>query len=200
MSGNMQTVVGNKADLSLAARAKKAAQRGALSLELGLVLLVLAVLVAAAVIRFIDNSRKNSINDNVEALNFIGSNTIAKYGKQNQYAQATTANAVRNLVIPKEMRDGLAVTASNPFGAQITLTPLNLTGTNDAVRIDWGNIPSNQCSDIVTGVQGTFRQITVAGTNVKPLDGVIDLTALETQCESAGVNASVAAQFFVGRS
>lgn len=174
-------------------------QLGAFSLELGLVLLVVALLVAAAVVYYRDNIRKTSINENVTALQYIGSNARVKYGKSNLYAQATTANTVRSQVIPTGLRDGGAgvLTASNPFGGVITTAPQNLTGTADAMRITWPTIPPGQCSDIVSGAQGEFRQVIVAATVVKPIDGVINLTTLETACDVA---APVTATFDVGRS
>lgn len=184
----------------LAYAKRKKQQLGAFSLELGLVLLVIAILVAAAVVYYRDNVRKTSINENVAALQYIGSNARVKYGKANLYAQATTANTVRSQVIPKDLRDGGANTATNPFGAVIATAPATLTGVNDSMVTTWGNIPAGQCSDIISGAQGEFRRVQVAAVDVKPTDAAINLTTLETQCESAGLNGVVMAQFWVGRS
>lgn len=200
MNTSAQTLNTSQSSATNIAKKPGRSQRGALSLELGLVLLIVAIIVAGAVMKYYENMRKNSISDNVEQLNFIGSNLVAKYGKQNLYSQATTANAVRSRIIPTELRDGDALTATNAFGSSITITPVNLTGTNDAVRIDWGNVPASQCSDIVSGTQGTFRMITVAGTAVKPLDSQLDMNLLETQCESSGTDGNIALQLSVGRS
>lgn len=127
-------------------------------------------------------------------------NLRMKYGSTNQFLQATTANAVRSSVIPAELRDGSASTASNAFGSAIVVAVDSLTGTSDAAKFNWGNVPSNQCSDIVSGTAGEFRKITVAGADVKALDSTLNLTTLETQCESAGVGGNVSLVFWVGRS
>lgn len=182
---------------STAYATRKHQQNGALSLELGLVLLVVALLVSAAVVYYRDNIRKSSISANIGSLTYIAANARVKYGKQNMYVQATTANVVRAQVIPVGLRDGAAATASNLFGAAITTAAATLTGANDAMTIVWGNIPTGQCSDIITGSMDEFRQISVGATIVKPLDGVLNLTTLETACDVA---APVAATFWVGRS
>lgn len=174
-------------------------QLGAFSLELALVLLVITALIAGAVLYYRDNLRKISINENVQHLNFIAGNMISKYGKQNLYAQVTTALAVQGRVIPEQLRDGAANTASNPFGAAIVVVPVSLTGVNDAIRLDWLNVSASQCSDIVAGAAGSFRQIAIAGTNVKPLDGQLNQATLEAQCESAGTTGNVATSFWIGR-
>ena len=172
-------------------------QGGFTALELGLVLLVAAIIIAGAVVYYRENLRKTSITSNMGNILSIASTAKSKYGLQNLYSQVTTALAVQGQVIPGALRDGTANTATNPFGGAIALAPVTLVGANDGLRLDWTNTPGNQCSDIVTSVQGEFRQISVAGVDVKPLDGTLNLATLEAQCQSA---ANVNVQYFIGRS
>ncbi|MDD2609465.1 MAG: type 4 pilus major pilin [Giesbergeria sp.] len=178
-------------------RAWQKGQNGFLSLELGLVLLVVAGAIVAGVLSYRDNLRKTSINNNTQQISSIAANLRSKYGQSNMYGSVTTALAVRSQAIPEFLRDGTNATASNSFGGAITVTPVTLTGANDSVQLVWPNVPANQCSDIVTNVQREMRQITVGTTSVKANNGQINLTALETACEAS---TAATLNFWIGRS
>jgi type II secretory pathway pseudopilin PulG len=166
---------------------QKRKQLGAFSIELGLVLLVVLGIIAAAVWWYRDNIRKTSINDNTSQLLHISSNMISKYGKPGRYADVTTAIAVQAGVIPANLRDGAGNTATNLFGGDVTVAPQTLTGANDSMLLTWPAVPRNQCSDIVSGVAGEFRRIDVGATTVKPDNADLDIADLETACDSADV-------------
>ncbi len=172
-------------------------QDGFLSLEMGLVLLVVALAIVAAVLYYRDNLRKTSINNTTQHILTTAANLRAKYGQANAYANVTTALAVRSGSIPEALRDGTAATATNTFGGSITATPATLSGANDSVQVAWPNVPPNQCSDIVTNVEREMRQVGVGSTTVKANNGTIDFAALETACDS---DTAVTINFWVGRS
>ena len=180
----------------------KKTSRGFLSVELGLVLLVVAVLIVGAVLFFTDNMRKTSVSSNVQLIQAISGAAKSTYGARNDYANVTTTIAVRSHTIPTEMRDGSATTASNPFGASVTVAPATsgTGGANDVLNLIWGNVPADQCSDIVTSVASAMRRIEIAGTDVKTLDGTLNNANLTTQCESAGTSGNVSITFVIGRS
>lgn len=171
-------------------------QKGWLSIELGLTLLVAAVVIAGIVIFYRDSQQKNSINNNVSEILFAASNANSKYGTTGRYGDVTTEIAVRSGVIPSQLRTPGTDEAANRFGGTITVTPATVTSTNDVLEIAWPNIPSNQCSGIVIGVQAEFRVITVGGDVVKADGEALDLGALEDACDSA---TPVDAVFSVGR-
>lgn len=172
-------------------------QRGISALEFGLVLLLIAILTVAAIIFYRDNLRKTSVNNNIAHLLATAGAARSVYGQTNQYANVTTAIAVRGNIIPSALRDGNAATATNSLGGAITVAPATLTGANDTLQITWPNVPANQCSDIVMGIQAEGRRVQVAGADVKPTDGVVNIATVTTQCDSA---ATVAIDMFVGRS
>lgn len=176
---------------------RRSGEKGFLSLELGLVLLVVAGAIVAGVLTYRDNLRKTSINNNTQQISSVAANLRAKYGQSNMYGSVTTALAVRSQSIPEFLRDGSAATASNTFGGAITVAPVTLVGANDSVQLVWPNVPANQCSDLVTNVQREMRQINVGTTTVKPNNGEIDLSALETACEAS---AATTLNFWIGRS
>lgn len=166
-------------------RISRAAQRGITILEATVVLIIAAILAAVVYKQFIRNSAKNDTTENIAVLADIASNLQSQYGRQNQYAAITTAVAVQSQVIPKDLRDGAANTATNAFGGAITVAPASLTGPNDSATLTWPNVTNDSCNGIVAGTQSLARRITVAGTVVKPTDGALDPAALATRCDSA---------------
>jgi type II secretory pathway pseudopilin PulG len=181
-------------------RASRATQRGFSSVELGLSLLVVALIIISAVLFYQDNVRKTSINTNVQYLQLIAGNAKTTYGARNEYSQVTLAVAVQGHIIPDTLRDGPAVaTATNPFGSPIAVASATTAGagTADVLDLTWGNVPREQCAEIVTGVSNVMRQITVAGTDVKALDAPLQLATTTTQCETSQ---NVSIRFRIGRS
>lgn len=179
---------------------KQRKQSGFALIELGLALLVVAVLGVAAVYLYTNNLRQTSISNNVTHIQNIASTAKANYGISNQYGVVTTAVAVRSRIIPAPLRDGQAATATNPFGAAITTVPANGTGTSDLLTLTWGNVPAAQCTEIVNGVSGSMRRITVGGTVVKALDANLIVDTLTTACEVNTSDGNVAIVFDIGRS
>lgn len=173
-------------------------QRGFAALEFGLVLLVVAILIVAAVMFYRSNLRKTSVNNNVAQILATAGAARSNYGQQNQYANLTTAIAVQGNLIPADLRDGAAATATNSFGGAIVVAPATLTGaTPDAVQLTWPSVTADQCSDIVMGIQAEGRRVAVAGTDVKPTDGAVNIATVTTQCDSA---ANVTIDLYVGKS
>lgn len=197
-----QILISDSSHTSLPHNRERARRRqgGFLSVELGLVLLVVAVLVVGAVAYYNSNLRKTSISTNVQQIQAIAGAAKATYGYQNLYGQVTTAVAVQGHLIPVSLRDGAASTATNNFGSAITVTPVNGTGTNDMLQVVWGNVPSDQCSDIVLGVASSLRRVSVGATVVKPLDGAINIATLNTACEANTNTGNVDLTLAIGRS
>jgi hypothetical protein len=107
--------------------------------------------------------------------------------------------AVQGHVIPSELRDGSATTASNSFGGSITVAPASsgTGGANDLLSVTWPNVASEACNDIVVGVSGAMRRISVNGTDVQTLDSALNPVLASTQCEAAS---NVTVTFYIGRS
>jgi hypothetical protein len=178
-------------------RAAEKKQAGFFSLELSLTLLVAAIAIVAAVLLYLENVRKNSINSNVQYVQLIAGNAKTTYGVRNQYAQLTTAVAVQGRLIPEMLRNAALNTASNPFGAAITVASTNGTGTADVLDLAWDNVPADQCAGIVSGTEGSMRSVVVGGVTVKALDGAINIAGMTAACDAA---ANVDINFRIGRS
>ena len=169
---------------------------GFLSLEAGLVLLVVALAIVSAVMYYRDNLRKTSVNSNVNQILAAAGAARSVFGQANQYAQVTTAIAVSANIIPSALRNGTTQSASNNFGGEISVSPANLSGTSDGLKISWPNVPSNQCIEIIMGVHAELRKLQVAGSDVKALDSPLSIANLSTQCEASS---HLVLDLFVGR-
>ena len=170
-------------------------QRGFGALEFGLVLLLVAILTIAAILFYRDNLRKSSVNSNIAHILSISGAARSVYGKTNQYVNVTTGIAVQSNIIPAVLRDGAATTATNTLGGAIALAPAG--AANDMLQITWPSVPSNQCSDIVMGIEQEGRRVQVAGVDVKALDAAVNIGTVAAQCDSAP---TVTIDLFIGRS
>lgn len=175
---------------------KTSKPNGFLSLEAGLVLLVVALAIVSAVMYYRDNLRKTSVNNNVNQILATAGAARSVFGQANQYAQVTTAIAVSANIIPSALRNGTTQSASNNFGGEISVSPANLSGTSDGLKISWPNVPSNQCIEIIMGVHAELRKLQVAGSDVKALDSPLSIANLSTQCEASS---HLVLDLFVGR-
>lgn len=166
---------------------KKSRAAGFISVELGLALLAVTGLIVGAVIFFLENTRKNSINLNTQYIQSIAGSAQTTFGQRNQYGSMTTAIAVQSRIIPDALRDAGANTATNPYGSAITIAPANGTGTNDTLNLTWGNVPRGQCTDLVVNLSSMMRGINVGATAVKVLDQPLNYATAVATCDSAEV-------------
>jgi Tfp pilus assembly protein PilW len=108
---------------------------------------------------------------------------------------AIIAVAVGSRVIPDTRADAGGTTATNSYSGAITLVDNSAT-TPSTAKLSYANVPASQCTQLINGAQSLARRITIGATDVKPLDGAIDVTRVNTQCTSA---TSVAIDFVFGR-
>lgn len=98
----------------------------------------------------------------------------------------TTAGMATSDVFDRKYLPG-AGAITNRFGGTVTLGVTTINTNNDTQQFTDGGVRSDSCSTLVNQLVDDADRITVAGTVVKPKDGVIDATALKTQCGSAAV-------------
>lgn len=175
--------------------APRRTQLGLTMVEAGVVLILLAGLSYFAFNQFSSSQRRNQVRENVTLVTDLAAAVKQKFGYTNRYGAVTTALLVQSNTIPREMHAS-ATTAINNYGGAITAAPATLVSANDAVRLTWANVPNDQCVDFVVGAENTARRVRVAGTEVKPNNGNLNLATLATQCASA---AAVAVDFDIGR-
>ena len=162
-------------------------QRGLTMVELSVVLVIAALLIAAVFTALRSNQRRVELRDNQAMVTQIVSDLQGKFGRTGQYANTTLALAVQSRAIPEELRVAGTNTAQNGYGGLIALAAQTCTVANDCLDLTWPQVPQAQCMDLVIGTQNVARRVQVNGVDVKALDGVLNLATLATNCEAAGV-------------
>jgi prepilin-type N-terminal cleavage/methylation domain-containing protein len=162
-------------------------QRGLTMVELSVVLVIAALLIAAVFTALNANQRRVELRDNQALITQIASELQGKFGRTGQYANTTLALAVQSRAIPEELRVAGTNTAQNGYGGLIALAAQTCTVANDCLDLTWPQVPQAQCMDLVIGTQNVARRISVNGVVVKALDGALNLGTLATNCEAAGI-------------
>jgi hypothetical protein len=155
-------------------------QRGN-ALVFSMLSLVIGGIVLALGIGYYQTSQANAqVQSTVSEVTAIIGSAQQNYG-QYGYNGLTTAVAVGSRVIPETRADAGGKTATNAYSGTITLVDNSATTPNTA-RLSYANVPASQCSQIIHGAQSLARQVAVAATDVKPLDGPVDIAKVTTQC------------------
>lgn len=157
--------------------------------------LVIGGIVLALGISYYQSSQANAqVQGTISEISAIIGGAQQNYG-QYGYSGLTTAIAVGSRVIPETRADTGGATATNSYSGAITLVD-NSADTPSTAKLTYANVPATQCTQLINGAQSLARRVAIGATDVKPLDGTIDVTRLNTQCTSA---TSVAIDFIFGR-
>ena len=170
------------------------AQRGN-ALVFSMLGLVIGGIVLALGIGYYQSSQSNAqVQGTISEISAIIGGAQQNYG-QYGYNGLTTAVAVGSRVIPDTRADTSGTTATNSYSGAITLVDNSAT-TPSTAKLSYANVPASQCTQLINGAQSLARRVTIGTTDVKPLDGAIDIVRVNTLCTSA---ANVAIDFVFGR-
>lgn len=173
-------------------RINKASQRGITLVQALFVLVLGGIALSIALNQFATGERNSNVQKHISDVAEIISGAKNNFGQYN-YAGLTTAVAIGNGVIPTRLATS-ATAAASDWGGAVTL----VAGTTTAAtaELKYAGVPAAMCAMVVNGTHQVARQVTIAGTDVKPLDGQVDVAALNTQCTSA---AAVDVTWVIGR-
>ena len=176
-------------------RVKNAAaktRKGQLGLSIlgALLALVIGALLTIPVINaFLDSQRKTRVENNLQDMRTIIADAQRNFGTANQFGAMTTAAAVQSSVIPQRLRVTGTNSANNSYNGAIGMNGGSITVTNDTGTMVWNNVPKDDCSDLVFGIEQLTRGVVVGGAIVKPNDGLLNAAALAGACDAAAVSA-----------
>jgi len=135
-------------------------------IELGIVMVVIAVAVAAVGLGARALMRSTKVNGETDRISFMASKyrgylstSVDTSGVSN--TQAVTIHAVRDDAVSG------ASTILSRFGGQVTVAPATLMTANDAVSFQYAGVGQDECIAFVKQAAGQFNQISVNGTVVK---------------------------------
>lgn len=102
------------------------------------------------------------------------------------FAQLNDAMVISNSIVGRDMVSGTSIINrwNQPLTFAPTAHPANASQTNGAAAIT-DTVPSRVCAVIGKNLSADVLTLTVAGTQVKPFTGTVDLATLGTQCNSA---------------
>jgi len=168
-------------------------QRGNAILFTLLAMVIGGIVVSVGIAQYQDADRAATVQSTVAEVNAIIGNAKQNYG-QYAYNALTTSVAVGSRVIPEHLQVSNAA-ANNKFGGAINLVDHGAT-TQGTALLTYAGVPRDLCSSLVNGTHGLARRVIVAGADVKPLDGAVDVGAMNAQCTSAS---AVSVAWVLGR-
>lgn len=150
--------------------------------------MVASIIAIVAYDQYSISSRKTRIETAVSQITTITASAQKVFGPDNQFGDVTTAIAVQANVVPASLRIAGTGTAQNTYDGAITFTPDSITAANDSLAMGYAHVRRADCYEIVGQVQRLYRRIVVGATTVKPNDGVLDVSALGTACDSSATS------------
>lgn len=160
-------------------------QRGMSIVQVMFGILVGSLFLYVAVTQYQDSMKKSRIETaSQEVIQMIASSQRV-YGFSNQYGQVTTAIAVKGGIVPEHRRNAGTDTAQNNYNGTITFAPETINTTSDSLNITFNNVRPADCQQLVQTTESLARKILVNSTEVKPADGVTNLSALSTSCDQS---------------
>lgn len=155
--------------------------KGFTLIELSIVIIVGALLLAVALVIARSVLADNRANDELKELPVIITRVQKLYANRPNFAGLTTTLAIAQNVFP-DSRVASTTTVNNRWGGTITMAPVTIASANDAVDATYTLVPKSECLAVIPQVENNMRTITVGGTVVKADGALTDLTALGTQC------------------
>lgn len=171
-------------------------QRGMTMVELGMVLVVVAILGAVVFTAFANNMRRSSVNENRDAINATISCAQGNYGQKNLYPKLTSASVVTSNCVPNELRDRDAsgnplASATNKYGGAIQVAAATATGCTASTcrNLVWNNVPRAQCFDLAMAIESSAYALGIAAeADVKAPNALIDPDQVTAKCEAASTS------------
>jgi type II secretory pathway pseudopilin PulG len=160
---------------------KLSLQKGFGLLEIGLALLIIAILGIYAYSQYNASRAEAQANGVVADFTSYAAKTQQRWTGQTSYSGVTLAQLIAAGVFPSNMV--LSTTSvNNKFNGAVTVAVTNLTGTNDGLAFTEGGYTQEGCQAILPKVASVARKIDVGATNVKPLDGTLNMATVGTVC------------------
>lgn len=162
----------------------KKRQSGFTLVELGIVVAIVAIIIGIALVVVPSILASTRANAEISELPTVVTKIKRSYANQPDFSLVSQATIAGLKVFPDSQVSGTNIT--NRWGGPVTVAPATLVTDNDAVAITTTQVPTAECLQIGQGVEGSMRQITIAGVVVKA-DGTAaaDPAKLGTQCATA---------------
>ena len=155
-------------------------QTGFTLVELGLVLLVVAVIGMFAYSKFMGQNQEVLASQESDNVTTYVSKTKKAYTNDSNFSTVTTDALRTNGIFPRSMVQGTTVV--NNYQGTVTAAPNTVSNADDSVLFTSTNYTQEGCREIVPKIAAVAQLISVNGTVVKPLNARLDRVTLGTSC------------------
>ena len=161
-------------------------QQGFTMLELGLVLLIAAILGFIAVRQYNGSRSDSKSQDEVSEMTRTLSKIQAAYSSLPDYAGVTTQVLINNNVFDDSWVNTARTAVLNNFNGAVTAAPFTLTNANDAVAVTSAGYDRAACGNLPMKVANAVRRLDINGTTVMPVGGAVSPALVGTSCLANG--------------
>ena len=149
--------------------------------ELGLVLLIVAIIGMFAFPKFIEYNERVVATEEAENITQYASKTRAAYFMDVDFAGLDTGVLRTTGIFPASMVRGNAIV--NRYQGNVTAAPNRLTNNADSVLFTSTNYPIAGCREVVQRISLVARVVSVNDIVVRAGDKALDRVALGTACK-----------------
>lgn len=163
---------------------KSRQQKGFTVLELGMVLVLVALIMVPMFNRFMDSRDKDLAKAEVDLWTAISSNAQDKYALEPDYTGVTHTTMKGLDIFPATMLSGTSII--NKAKGTVTCAAVDVTATKDGLECTSTNYPKTMCNAVAVKLATVMRKVSVGTTVVKAADVGTDMTAMSTACAASG--------------
>jgi len=158
--------------------------KGFTLVELMIVIVLGGLLIAVAIAAAPRIQASISANKDMATIPDITANVQAHFSLKSNFATLTNTIVTSYKLVPDDMITGAGVIANRHAGA-VTLAPVTVSVANDSFSLSYGGVPSRVCLKVVPQLAPQYLALSINGTVVKPVGGVLDEATAATQCDNA---------------
>lgn len=151
--------------------------------EIMLVIIIIALLGSYAYTRY--SSNKENTKGEQEKADVIATiaNTQDKFTLYSDYATATLQVLIDNGVFPAAMTRANAVT--NQYSGSVTIAQNTVNSASDSLKFTTTNYTLKACQNLIPKLESSMLKISVNGTVVKEINGILDISKLGPACTTS---------------
>ena len=157
-------------------------------IELGLVLVLIALVAILVYAKFTKTNNSRIAQNEADRVAQLVSNTRARYAQATDFSGLNATVLINSGAAPSEMITGGSLQSG--WNSNISVAPDTLSASNDAFTLTY-SVPKDYCAEFVQGAAGAVAKVTVSGTVVKDSINGVPFKVAETGAGCSGAVTTV---------